>query len=123
MGLTEGWKWRKDSGRPDNHSLITHTIYHFWRAVTNGSWIALAVLMALIKENISHVLITFAFANGAAWILYERLISFIQFDKFMEKREKFHIFGISIKRINSELEVSIGIFFFILLVLNLFIFH
>ena len=122
ISLTEGWKWRMDDNIDDNNSLITYKSYHFWRALTTFSWLSAVVLVAFINTEIKHVLINFVLSNVAAWILYERMMSFAQFDDFMRKKPKFHIFGIYIKRPPPIAEVIVGSTFFVILILNLFIF-
>ena len=118
ISLTEGWKWRKDEGRPDNNSLITYESYHVWRFITNGCWISVAILMSFV--NNFSIVVSFLLANCVGWIMYERLMAFVQYDKLTQKKPEFYIAGLKFKRPKVEFEVAFGAAALVALIVNIF---
>lgn len=97
IALTEAWKWRMDSGKPDNHPFISYHSYHVWRSICSASVVGLIFVIS-----------TDAILIGLSWIgsvlIYERIISFVQYDNWNKKRKDFHILNIDIPRPNPGIE-------------------
>ena len=112
LGLTEGWKWRKDKGRPDTNRLINFRNYHVWRAATNFSFLVFPVLAFLIGNSdpdptYYRLLFDVLTLNIMAWIAYERFMTYAIWDDFMKTKEDFHILGKFFKRPPAIWEIVI----------------
>ena len=88
IGLTEGYKWR-DSFQ--ENAIVTYKNYHVWRSVTSG-----AVLAGCFVATDDPVPVALGWIGST--MLYERTISFAEFDDWNKRREPFHIMGIKVKR-------------------------
>jgi hypothetical protein len=115
ISVTEAWKWRKDMGSADDNKLVNYESYHVWRAITNISALGLA-FVDISPINIITLLVT----PIAAWLAYERVMSYVQFDDFMYKRESFNILGNKMPRPSPYLEVTLMLIAYIISILVIF---
>jgi hypothetical protein len=107
LAVTEGWKWRINIGKEDNHSWVNAKSYHVWRAITNLSFVFVTIgTLYGMEGNTSKYLVSIFILHTSAWLAYERTISFIQEDSFLAQREDFKILSYTIKRVPVELEVG-----------------
>lgn len=110
IAATEGWKWRMDLKKEDNHPWITYHNYHAWRAVTNLSLIV-ATIGFLIPDGLGFNWRTGLFLlliNIGSWLSYERCMSYVQEDNWEAKRADFHILGKVFPRPNPVVEITVG---------------
>lgn len=83
VAATEGWKWRQNDGKPDNSKIVTWNSYHIWRIVTTASF--------LLAPFTIHSMPSFLLANAIGWLVYERVMSLVEYDAILYKRPEFHL--------------------------------
>ena len=100
--LVEGWKWRIVSGLPDTCVLIDTRSYHVWRTVMGIAFVSLP--FAPMANDLAHL----GLATVAGWAWYERLMSFVEHDDFMVRRQPFEVMGLSFNRGAPIVEICVG---------------
>lgn len=113
-GLTEGWKWRVLSGKPDSNPLIKEGSYHIWRLVTNVS-IVLAVLGGMLTGLSFDSIVISAAIFVFGWALYEHAISFVEHGDPSAKRPPFRLLGKEYPRLQPRTIFKILVITLILL--------